>query len=364
MAESCLAADLPWLDAARRQARAQLERGSHALLLHGPAGVGKWALATKLAIDLLCEAPAQAPGRRACGHCAACQLLAAGSHPDLRVLVPDALARLRPGGATEEAAEEAPESASRKEPSPVLRLPQVRALDEFFQLTAHRSGVRVVQAGPLESLNAEAANALLKVLEEPSSGLIFLLVAHRIDHALPTVLSRCTQVRVSVPDEAVARAWLADRLEGVDPGMALREAGGAPLLAWTRSREPGLDAADRAAILGLLRRGRTLTAAEVAQSVSRNVPVRAAVDLCQRWVWDYMSHCCGGPLRYHPQESAAMNALQASWSPGAAARWADSLLRLAALADHPVNARLAIEGALLEYRSALDAGAAVPGQPG
>ncbi len=74
------------------------------MLLHGPAGTGKWDCAMAFAADVLCES-ARGPGP-ACGNCASCRLIGAGNHPDLRVLVPDALAERRPGGASDD--EDAP----------------------------------------------------------------------------------------------------------------------------------------------------------------------------------------------------------------------------------------------------------------
>lgn len=340
----------PWLEPVRAHLAALRARGAHAALVHGPAGIGKWDLVMSFAREVLCESPRA--GARACGECASCLLLAAGNHPDLRVVVPDALAARRPAQPLEptEAEGQAEEPASgRSKPSREIKIDQVRELSDLLVLSAHRGGARVVALGPAEALNLPAANALLKSLEEPPPGCLFLLVSDQIDRCLPTVLSRCALLRAPLPPREQALQWLAS--QGIDAREAasrLTEAGGAPLLAArgdASELEPGL----RQTLVSLLRRGRALAPADVASELPRTIAVGSAVALFQRWAWDYFSYRLGGALRYHPAETAAFEALAGDWSLAAAARWADGLRDLRAVADHPLNARAAIEGALLQY---------------
>ncbi len=346
---NAIVAAAPWLADARQQLAALRARGAHALLLHGPTGTGKWDCAMAFAGDVLCEV-AQPPAP-ACGNCASCRLVAAGNHPDLRVLVPDALAERRPGGAGAVEDDEAPpaaEPAARSRPSREIKIDQVRELASLSGVTAHRGGARVVVLGPAEALNAPAANALLKGLEEPPADLLFLLVADQVDRCLPTILSRCALVRVPVPPRAQALEWLAGQGAGAGAGQRLLEAGGAPL-AVLRAQDTGLPDDLRDALLRLLRQGAALEPAQVASDVPRTVPVRPAVALFQRWGWDYFAYRTGAGLRYHGSEAASFEALARRWRLGAAGAWLESLQRLQALADHPLNPRAAIEGALLEY---------------
>jgi DNA polymerase-3 subunit delta' len=357
---------LPWAGPVRDAVSALRRRGAHAVLLHGPAGTGKFETALSIARDELCEtSKGEGP---ACGACASCLLFAVGNHPDLRVLVPDSMAERRPGGSTEED-EEAPGaedeasrvaaaaasgtgSGSKKRPSRELRIEQVRDLSKFEELTTHRAGMRVVVLGPAEALNVAAANALLKGLEEPPPGSLFLLTSDHVDRCLPTILSRCAIVRMAVPAHDVALNWL--RTQGVaDAGQKLTEAGGAPL-AVLRKDDQALGEADYEALLSMLRRGQRLDPAEVATRVSRNIPLGAAVALMQRWGWDYISHQLAGRVRYHPGDSPAFEAIAtAGWPLPAAGAWLDQLRDLRAVADHPLNARLAVEGALLDYMASL-----------
>jgi DNA polymerase-3 subunit delta' len=340
---------MPWLAAPRAAMAAMHQRGVHALLLHGPAGVGKWDLAVRFAGDVLCENPA-ADGA-ACGACASCRLTAAGNHPDLRVIVPDALAERRPGASGE--SEEAPvataePTATKAKPSREIKIDQVRELASLVGISAHRGGARVVILGPAEALNLSAANSLLKGLEEPPAGTLFLLVSDQIDHCLPTIVSRCSLVRIPVPPREAALQWLRDQGMGDEAVQRLMESGGAPLAA-LRDTGQALDPQMHATLLALLRRGAALTAADIVENVPRTVPIGPAVAFFQRWVWDYFSFRLGGGLRYHPDEARCFEALGQHWSVRAAGDWADRLRRLRAIADHPLNARSAVEGILLDY---------------
>ena len=137
--------------------------------------------AQHLAQGLLCEAP-QASGEP-CGQCAACRWFTQGNHPDYRAVVPEALAGLvgvsDPGSTDEKA--DADEGKKTRVPSKEIKIEQVRALLDFCGVGSHRGGLRVVLLYPAEALNVAASNALLKTLEEPPSGVVFLMVSARVD---------------------------------------------------------------------------------------------------------------------------------------------------------------------------------------
>jgi DNA polymerase-3 subunit delta' len=200
--------------------QARAGRFPHALLVHGARGTGKLALAERVAQFLLCEAAE----RRPCGRCEGCRWFAAGSHPDFRRLEPEALAKEPPP----EEGGEAP--TKRTKPSTEIKVEQVRELAAFLNIGSHRAGRRVALIHPAEDMNPNAANALLKGLEEPPPSAVFLLVSHRPSQLLPTTRSRCVAVAVPVPSRPVALAWLAE--QGVkNPERWLAYAGGAPLRA-------------------------------------------------------------------------------------------------------------------------------------
>jgi DNA polymerase-3 subunit delta' len=201
-----------------------LDRLPHALLIHGAPGVGKLALAERFAQLLVCEARGQ--GTQPCGRCEGCRWFAAGSHPDVRTVEPEAVA-LELGRPTFEDAGEESGGREKRKPSTEIRIEQARALGGFVNMSSHRGGRRVCILHPAESMNTATANSLLKILEEPPAGAVFLLVSHRPARLLPTIRSRCVPVPVSVPDRKAAAAWLEKQgLKNAERWLAF--AGGAP----------------------------------------------------------------------------------------------------------------------------------------
>ncbi|HEP9387427.1 TPA: DNA polymerase III subunit delta' [Pseudomonas aeruginosa] len=195
----------PWQQALWSQLGGRAQH-AHAYLLYGPAGIGKRALAEHWAAQLLCQRPAAAG---ACGECKACQLLAAGTHPDYFVLEPE-------------------------EAEKPIRVDQVRDLVGFVVQTAQLGGRKVVLLEPAEAMNVNAANALLKSLEEPSGDTVLLLISHQPSRLLPTIKSRCVQQACPLPGAAASLEWLARALpdelaEALEELLAL--SGGSPLTA-------------------------------------------------------------------------------------------------------------------------------------
>lgn len=173
----------PWQDELWQQLAGRKQH-AHAYLLHGPAGIGKRALAERLMAHLLCQRPT---AKDACGECKSCLLLKAGSHPDNYIL-------------------------ESEEADKAIKVDQVRDLVSFVVQTAQMGGRKVVLIEPVESMNVNAANALLKSLEEPSGDTVLLLVSHQTSRLLPTIKSRCQQQACPLPSEAMSLAWLATAL--------------------------------------------------------------------------------------------------------------------------------------------------------
>ncbi|MFI8374406.1 DNA polymerase III subunit delta' [Pseudomonas helleri] len=195
----------PWQDSLWQQMAGRAQH-AHAYLLHGPAGIGKRALAERLMASLLCKQPV---GLEACGSCKSCSLLAAGSHPDNYILEPE-------------------------EADKAIKVDQVRELVNFVVQTAQLGGRKVVLVEPVESMNVNAANALLKSLEEPSGNTILLLVSHQSSRLLPTIRSRCVQQACPLPSEVMSLEWLAKALpecSDTERRELLTLAAGSPLAA-------------------------------------------------------------------------------------------------------------------------------------
>lgn len=199
----------PWQssDFADLQQRRTQDRLAHALLISGPAGIGKLHLADVFAQSLLCAEP-QADGL-GCGQCHACSLYAAGNHPDLFRLSP-------------------------QDESKVIKIDQIRDLIEKVSLSSHYGRYKVVILNPADAMNIAAANALLKTLEEPPADTVLLLVTDRPSFLSATIRSRCQSVRLGLPAAEKAQSWLSTQLENSqEAAVLLALAGGSPLAALT-----------------------------------------------------------------------------------------------------------------------------------
>lgn len=182
----------------------QSDRLAHAYLLRGVPGVGKFRFAKALAAQLLCE---QVTSESACGVCKECELIKAGTHPDLLFVEPDG-------------------------PGKPIKIDRIRKVNEFARKTAQQGGRRVVIMNPAEAMNVNSANALLKSLEEPGSNTVFLLVSARVGDMLPTIRSRCQLLPFSVPAKDIATRWLSEHIaDHLLIEQLLLLAGGAPVSA-------------------------------------------------------------------------------------------------------------------------------------
>lgn len=257
----------PWNQDLWRRLTARPDQLAHALLLAGPAGVGKHAFALELAHFLLCEAPFDG---KPCGRCQNCQLYRAGTHPDLHIVQTEELTETNDDLAARYARRYLPvRKGETKKYSGEIRVDQVRALIEAQQTHAHISRRKIVIFCAAERLNVNAANSLLKLLEEPAADTIFLLVSANPARMAATIRSRCNPVSFTIPPAQVARAWLAKRLpDGAELDLLLELAGGAPLTAAAWQTE------------GFLERRHLLLAEVAGLALGTHEPVACAA----RWV--------------------------------------------------------------------------------
>ncbi|PXW27453.1 DNA polymerase III subunit delta' [Paraburkholderia caballeronis] len=321
----------------------------HALLLHGQAGIGKLHFAKHLAQGLLCESPL--PNGEPCGRCAACGWFSQGNHPDYRIVVPEALAAETGAAPADDKAEKADkgdgdDAKKTRAPSKEIRIEQVRALLDFSGVGSHRGGMRVVVLYPAEALNVAAANALLKTLEEPPAGVVFLLVSARIDRLLPTIISRCRQWPMGTPSPQAAQAWLAAQGVG-DAGTLLAEAGGAPLAALALAHDDSRALRDWT--LAQLASGAACDAFACGETLQK-LPVPLVLGWLQRWLYDLLAERTAGRPRYFPQAGAALARCAGALDPAALARYTKTITRQRAVENHPLNARLVFEELFLGYR--------------
>lgn len=328
----------PWQLADWQRLRELRQRLPHALLIKGGQGMGKFDLALNFARALLCEQPDEQG--EACRQCASCHWFEQDSHPDFRVLRPEA------DSAEAADASEGAESASGKKASKIIKVEQLRALEDFFTQTAHQGRHRVVLIYPAEAMPAAAANALLKTLEEPGRGLIFLLVTHKPQQLLPTILSRCLSFSVTQPDTALAQRWLAERAVA-QPAELLAQAGFAPL------RALELAAQDKGAVRGVLLEALTRTCefdglllAEKLQKAE----LPQVVHGLQQWCHDLASMHFSDSVRYHLGHEAVLRRLARKVEPVQLMNFQRDLLAARRESHHPLNGRLFLESLFAAYQ--------------
>lgn len=334
----------PWQARQWTEILARRDTLPHALLFSGREGIGKIDFVRKLAQSLACETPA-ADGA-ACGGCQSCRWFAAESHPDYREIRPEALRSVEPE--TDEAAAEADAPASKRKPSQEIKIEDVRGLQDFVFLTAHQRHGKTIVFYPAETLNANAANALLKNLEEPPAGTRFMLVTHRPSELPATIHSRCQKVMLPTPQTDVAERWL--REQGMtEPALSLAQCGNAPLLALALN-DVDYWSQRKSLLNGLTSRdGEMLALAEKLRDLS---PGRL-LGWLQRWTYDLLSVRSGGPVRYNPDYQKPLGQLAAKLRAIDIARYHRVLLQEQRTIGHPLNARLYIEQLLLSYAAVM-----------
>jgi DNA polymerase-3 subunit delta' len=195
----------PWHERYWRQLSERFASGKlpHALLISGAAGMGKRTFAEQFAQALLCASPGSL--MQPCGECKPCVLFAAGNHPDYALVAP------------EEEGKRIPVDA-------------IRGLSEFLTLTQHYGPHKLALIAPADAMNRNAADALLKTLEEPPANSVLLLLSERPALLPATIRSRCQQLRFSQPPVDDVKAWLKDQLKSDDDlDMLLDLSGNSPL---------------------------------------------------------------------------------------------------------------------------------------
>lgn len=174
----------------------------HAILLTGTAGLGKADFADSLVKTLLCASEKEIY----CGECHACRLVAGRVHPNILWIEPE-----KAGAA--------------------IKVDQVRELSEFVSQSSLKGNRRFVIIHPADDMNINAANALLKTLEEPATGAMLILVSNEAQRMPATILSRCQRFVFSRPDASIALQWMNQQRKIDDAELLLRLSNGAPLAA-------------------------------------------------------------------------------------------------------------------------------------
>ena len=297
-------------------------RVAHAYLLSGPPQIGKRTLALALAQALNCAEP-DAP----CGRCSSCQKIARGIHPDVRLIAAEGA-----GGN--------------------IKIEQVRALQHEAVLAPYEGRYRVFIVRQMEQATLEAANSLLKTLEEPSAQVILILTAVHSESLPRTIVSRCQHlglrpVAAAVIEEmlrdkgiAPTQAQLLARLSGGRLGWALQAAEDELLL---RRRQQDLDRLSR-----LLTAGRVERLASAHEVSGDPADARQLVELWTCWWRDVVLFGQGAEGLVNSDQNEQHSAVSRQIAPAQALAIVRALQATAAQLEANVNTRLALEGLFLQ----------------
>jgi len=303
-----------WARIAKARAAGRLP---HALLLGGPAGLGKVAFARRLSDALVCASPND--DGDACGACAACRQTQAGSHPDQYWLAPE-------------------------EPGRAIRIDAIRTLTAKSVLAAQEGGYRVFVIDPAEQMNRAAANALLKTLEEPVSRSILVLVSSHPDRLPATIRSRCQMLKFALPARAEVKAWLRGRTAGCDLDELLAISGGAPLRALTALEQGWVGEGQQiGADLATLKHRRANPLQIVEEWEKR--PLTLVFDSLKRCVTDLVKLASGLERAeiYHPGMRADLQRLGQGIDLRMLFRFNDELVQLDRDSSRNLNAQMMLE---------------------
>jgi len=340
----------PWNEAKAAAFLRDRQRLPHALLFAGQKGMGKNAFATWLAQLLLCAKPSV--DGNPCGHCQGCRLFTAGSHPDLHVVQPEAVYKSSDTLIAQYALRYPPAEKSKdSKDSTVIRIDQIRSLIVDAQTRPQIGTCTVMLLSPADSMNVNAANSLLKLLEEPPPDSYLILVADRPARLPATIRSRCAHMEFRIPPAQDALAWLQTQgLSGANARLLLELAGGAPLTALALSESSFLD--QRAVLLDDMEKLASGQGDPLA-CAARWKPLGA--ERCLLWLQGWLSDLIvtamqAGTARLHnPDLGARLQAVEKRLDLKQLFQFSEGVARGRSLLGGPLDEQLLLEDMLIRW---------------
>ena len=322
----------PWQHQVWQLVNQDERRRAHALLFHGRTGIGKYDFAREFSQALLC-AHRDEHGH-ACGKCSSCNWFNEESHPDFRLLSPE----------QDSESDEDGVAAKKTKKKTQISVAQIRDLSDFLSMSSHRSdGARIVLIHPAEALNLASANALLKMLEEPAEGVVFILVAHQLQRLLPTIISRCQKINMPIPSDTQALDWL-NKQNVPNAQQQLAYLDGSPIKVYNEQ----LQFAQLSEMWRLLALGSKLQPHIAAPALIAN-SVETGIIALQKWIYDIAAMRLSRQIRYHTMHVTALQSLADKVNLSRLFQLQKKVEALRKLALHPLNHDLQMESLLLEY---------------
>ncbi len=316
----------PWQQDNWQQITDQWDSKPNAWLLTGKAKTGKTAFAHHLAYVLLCENRQEQ--YRPCQTCLSCRLFAQGNHPDMKIL--------NPQRADEESA------GGRKLAQ--IKIDAVREAIQFTQLSSHRGGMRVLIVNPAEAMNTQAANALLKVLEEPPANMVFILVSSQKDRLLPTIKSRCRPFSLAMPAQKEALDYLiTQNVQNAEALLAFY--GGAPLFELVPEQNEF-----RETLLNILSEPGLIAYLDFAARFDQKKwALSVFLDWMQKWLMDLIWVRYHSQAYFYPEYTECLKKRSESVHLITLFDYLNQLNQLSPYGQHTLNVKLQIESIFIDY---------------
>ena len=325
----------PWQLESWQQAIRYLKdnRLAHAVLLTGPDSIGKLEFCLAFIQRLNCSEPTL--DDHACGECKDCHLFLVNTHPDVRMINVDEVEDVKK--------------------SEQIKIDDIRDVNQFMTLSRQQGKYKIVCINNAETMNINAANALLKTLEEPPEFSILFLVSHRADRLLPTIRSRCQTWKFNLPNHEIALSWLNQQTEKANWDSMLTLAAGRPLLAMNYQQSGlGKGRADFYQDLSQFLQG--MCKVTKVSAIHQNEQLERLVMWQQAW--------CADLVRYHydnqpitlenPDIRRSLHSLVGRVDLHLLFRFMDKLIELRRFSSAPLNKRLFIEDMLIRCREVLE----------
>ncbi len=285
----------------------------HAILISGAKGTGKQLFAETLVNSLLCESPLD--NDYACGYCKSCHVRKADAHPDYF-------------------------QVTLEEKKTQIVVDQIRQLNEFLHMSRSYKGSRVAFINPAEALNVNAANSLLKSLEEPANNSVIILLTSQLSTLLATIKSRCQMLHLAMPNEKEALQWLSEQPIKHQAKELLEMAGGKPLYALALDNNEHFECRN-----------------DFANDLSAVINQKKSItDISKKWqndskqeLLDWQIHWAQLLIKHYFNASQKNIILTIPQPVEIAALWQlhDQLIKFRAIAHTSLNAQLFIENMLL-----------------